>query len=111
MLAELASIHPRTPDKLLPAFHDTFDSLTNFVRTHHNHYDSEPDAASRLWRNSAVYAGDDAGFDGPARSRMGPHSTKAYFNVTLPEKDWTPERVSEHMAAFNVGTNHFDQRA
>jgi uncharacterized protein (DUF885 family) len=24
--------------------------------------------------------------------------------VTLPEKDWTPERVAEHMAAFNVGT-------
>ena len=32
------------------------------------------------------------------------HSTKAYFNVTLPEKDWTPEHVAEHMAAFNVGT-------
>ena len=32
------------------------------------------------------------------------HSKKAYFNVTLPEKDWTPEHVAEHMAAFNVGT-------
>jgi uncharacterized protein (DUF885 family) len=32
------------------------------------------------------------------------HSTKAYFNVTLPEKDWSPQRVAEHMAAFNVGT-------
>jgi hypothetical protein len=31
------------------------------------------------------------------------HSKKAYFNVTLPEKDWTPS-VAEHMAAFNVGT-------
>ena len=32
------------------------------------------------------------------------HSTTAYFNVTLPEKDWTPEHIAEHMAAFNVGT-------
>jgi uncharacterized protein (DUF885 family) len=32
------------------------------------------------------------------------NSTKAYFNVTLPEKNWTPEHVAEHMAAFNVGT-------
>ena len=32
------------------------------------------------------------------------HSKTAYFNVTLPEKSWTPEHVAEHMAAFNVGT-------
>ena len=32
------------------------------------------------------------------------HSTKAYFNVTLPEKDWTAAHVAEHMASFNVGT-------
>jgi uncharacterized protein (DUF885 family) len=32
------------------------------------------------------------------------HSTKALFNVTLPEKDWTPAHIAEHMAAFNVGT-------
>ena len=32
------------------------------------------------------------------------HSTKAYFNVTLPEKNWTAAHVAEHMAAFNVGT-------
>jgi uncharacterized protein (DUF885 family) len=32
------------------------------------------------------------------------HSTKAYFNVTLPEKDWTAQHIAEHMASFNVGT-------
>ena len=32
------------------------------------------------------------------------HSTKAYFNVTLPEKDWTPEHIAGHMAQFNIGT-------
>ena len=25
------------------------------------------------------------------------HSKKAYFNVTFPEKDWTPEHVAEHI--------------
>jgi len=32
------------------------------------------------------------------------HTKKAYFNVTLPEKDWTPEHIAGHMAQFNVGT-------
>ena len=29
---------------------------------------------------------------------------EAYFNVTLPEKNWPPERVREFMTAFNRGT-------
>jgi uncharacterized protein (DUF885 family) len=37
---------------------------------------------------------------GPFETR----STKAYFNVTLPEKDWTTAHVAEHMASFNTGT-------
>jgi uncharacterized protein (DUF885 family) len=32
------------------------------------------------------------------------NSTTAYFNVTLPEKNWTPEHIAEHMTAFNMGT-------
>ena len=30
-------------------------------------------------------------------------ATEAYFNVTLPEKDWTPQQVEEYMAAYNWG--------
>ena len=37
---------------------------------------------------------------GPFETR----STKAYFNVTLPEKSWAQAHVAEHMASFNVGT-------
>ncbi|PNA34531.1 DUF885 domain-containing protein, partial [Pseudomonas sp. MPR-LB5] len=33
VLAELATIHP-APDKLLDAFHGTFDSLITFIRAH-----------------------------------------------------------------------------
>jgi uncharacterized protein (DUF885 family) len=43
-----------------------------------------------------------ASMDPPGPFEM--HSKKAYFNVTLPEKDWTAEHVAEHMAAFNIGT-------
>ena len=37
----------------------------------------------------------------------GPYETKAkeaYFNVTLPEKNWKPQQIAEHMAGFNYGT-------
>ena len=39
------------------------------------------------------------------------HSTKAYFNVTLPEKDWTAAHVAEHMASVQCGHDHLDERA
>jgi uncharacterized protein (DUF885 family) len=29
---------------------------------------------------------------------------EAFFNVTLPEANWTPQQVEEHMAGFNRGT-------
>ena len=101
MLAELASIHP-APDKLLPAFHDTFDSLTNFIRTHH--IITIPSEVQPTLEETPPFmrATTQASMDPPGPYET--HSTKAYFNVTLPEKDWTPERVAEHMAAFNVGT-------
>src|SRR6202045_919344 len=37
----------------------------------------------------------------------GPYETvakEAFFNVTLPEKNWRPERVEDFMGAFNRGT-------
>lgn len=101
MLAELASIHP-APDKLLPAFHDTFDSLVNFIRAHH--IITIPSEVQPTLEETPPFmrATTQASMDPPGPYET--HSTKAYFNVTLPEKDWMPERVAEHMAAFNVGT-------
>jgi len=29
---------------------------------------------------------------------------EAFFNVTLPEANWSREQVEEHMASFNRGT-------
>lgn len=101
VLAELATIHP-APDKLLSAFQDTFDSLISFIKDHH--IITIPSVVQPTLEETPPFerATTQASMDSPGPFET--HSKKAYFNVTLPEKDWTPEHVAEHMAAFNVGT-------
>ena len=101
VLAELASIHP-APDKLLLTFQDTFASLISFIDTHH--IITIPSKVEPTLEETPPFmrATTQASMDPPGPFET--HSTKAYFNVTLPEKDWTPEHIAEHMAAFNVGT-------
>jgi uncharacterized protein (DUF885 family) len=101
VLAELAAIHP-APDKLLGAFHDTFDSLVTFIRA--NHIITLPSDIQPTLEETPPFmrATTQASMDPPGPFET--HSKKAYFNVTLPEKNWTPEHIAEHMAAFNVGT-------
>jgi uncharacterized protein (DUF885 family) len=100
-LAELATIHP-APDQLLNAFHGEFDSLIAYIRSHH--IITIPSDVQPTLEETPPFmrATTQASMDPPGPFET--HSTKAYFNVTLPEKDWTPERVAEHMAAFNIGT-------
>ena len=101
VLAELATIHP-APDKLLGAFQNTFSSLITFIDTHH--IITIPSKVEPTLEETPPFmrATTQASMDPPGPFET--HSTKAYFNVTLPEKDWTPEHVAEHMASFNVGT-------
>jgi uncharacterized protein (DUF885 family) len=101
VLAELASIHP-APDRLLGAFQDTFSSLITFIDTHH--IITIPSKVEPTLEETPPFmrATTQASMDPPGPFET--HSTKAYFNVTLPEKSWTPEHIAEHMAAFNVGT-------
>jgi uncharacterized protein (DUF885 family) len=101
VLAELATIHP-APDQLLGSFHNTFDSLITFIRT--NHIITIPSDVQPTLEETPPFmrATTQASMDPPGPFET--HSKKAYFNVTLPEKDWTPQHVAEHMAAFNVGT-------
>jgi uncharacterized protein (DUF885 family) len=101
VLAELATIHP-APDKLLDAFHGQFDQLISFIRA--NHIVTIPTDVQPVLEETPPFmrATTQASMDPPGPYET--HSTKAYFNVTLPEPNWTPERVAEHMAAFNVGT-------
>ncbi|HEU4636947.1 MAG TPA: DUF885 domain-containing protein [Edaphobacter sp.] len=101
VLAELATIHP-APDKLLSSFQGTFDSLIAFIRAHKIitiPSDVQPTLEETPpFMRATTFASMDP--PGPFETR----STKAYFNVTLPEKDWTSAHVAEHMASFNVGT-------
>jgi uncharacterized protein (DUF885 family) len=101
VLAELATIHP-APDKLLTTFSDTFASLIDFINTHH--VITIPSKVEPTLEDTPPFmrATTSASMDAPGPFET--HSTKAYFNVTLPEKNWTPEHVAEHMAEFNVGT-------
>jgi uncharacterized protein (DUF885 family) len=101
VLAELAGIHP-APDKLLTTFSDTFASLIDFITTHH--IITIPSKVEPTLEETPPFmrATTSASMDPPGPFET--HSTKAYFNVTLPEKDWTAEHIAEHMAEFNVGT-------
>jgi len=100
-LAELATIHP-APDKLLQAFQDSFDSEIAFIRA--KHIITLPSDVRPTLEETPPFmrATTQASMDSPGPFEK--NSKKAYFNVTLPEKDWTPEHVAEHMASFNVGT-------
>jgi uncharacterized protein (DUF885 family) len=101
VLAELATIHP-APDKLLDAFRDSFAAEIAFIKDHH--IITLPSDERPVLEETPPFmrATTSASMDppGPFETR----STKAYFNVTLPEKGWTPEHIAEHMAEFNVGT-------
>jgi uncharacterized protein (DUF885 family) len=101
VLAELAIIHP-APDKLLSAFQDTFVSLVTFIDTHH--IITIPSKVEPTLEETPPFmrATTSASMDPPGPFET--HSTKANFNVTLPEKGWTPEHLAEHMSQFNVGT-------
>ncbi len=100
-LAELATMHP-APDKLLQAFHDRFNSEIGFIHSHN--IITIPSTVKPTLEETPPFmrATTQASMDPPGPFET--HSTKALFNVTLPEPNWSPQRTSEYMAAFNVGT-------
>src|SRR6185312_14529745 len=98
VLAELAADHP-APDKLLETFRSTFDTLTGFIGDHH--IITIPSTVRPTLEETPPFmrAVTFASMDTP-----GPYedkATTAYFNVTLPEKDWTKQHVDEFMAQFS----------
>jgi len=101
VLAELAAIHP-PPDQLLQTFRNTFTSLMSFIQE--KKIITIPSTVEPTLEETPPFmrATTQASMDSPGPYEK--HSTTAYFNVTLPEKDWTASRVSEYMAAFNRGT-------
>jgi uncharacterized protein (DUF885 family) len=101
VLAALAGIHP-APDQLLQTFRNTFNGLIAFINA--KHIITIPSEVRPVLEETPPFmrATTQASMDPPGPFET--HSTTAYFNVTLPEKNWTQAHISEHMAAFNVGT-------
>jgi uncharacterized protein (DUF885 family) len=100
-LAELATMHP-APDHLLQAFHDRFDTEIAFIRSHH--IITIPSDVQPVLEETPPFerATTQASMDPPGPFET--HSTKAYFNVTLPDPRWDAAKTNEYMAAFNTGT-------
>ncbi len=100
-LAELATIHP-APDHLLGSFHDRFASEIAFI--HAKNIITIPSTVEPTLEETPPFerATTQASMDPPGPFET--HSTKALFNVTLPNPAWSAARTNEYMAAFNVGT-------
>jgi uncharacterized protein (DUF885 family) len=101
ILDELDKDHP-PGDKLLDAFRDTLGGLTRFIQDHK--IVTIPSPVPPILEETPPFmrALTFASMDTP-----GPFETvakEAFFNVTLPEKDWPRERVDDFMGAFNRGT-------
>ena len=101
VLGELGGDHP-APDHLLESFHDTFEGLIQFI--HEKHIVDIPSQVQPTLENTPPFmrATTTASMDTP-----GPFekvSTKAYFNVTLPDAHDSKQQIKELMAEFNRGT-------
>jgi len=101
VLAELAADHP-APGQLLQTFRGRFASLIAFIQA--KKIITIPSKVEPTLEETPPFmrATTQASMDSPGPYER--HSTTAYFNVTLPEKGWSAQRVSDYMAAFNIGT-------
>jgi uncharacterized protein (DUF885 family) len=101
VLEELGENHP-APGQLMDAFRATFDSLVNFIRTHH--IVTIPSDVRPILQETPPFmrATTTASMDtpGPFETR----ATEAYFNVTLPDPSMTPAEMEGYMHGFNIGT-------
>lgn len=101
VLAQLQSMHP-APGELLQRFRDTFDGLIAFINARHIitlPSDRRPTLTETPPFQRATTS---AAMDTP-----GPFekvATEAYFYVTLPGPNDSPEDAAGMMAAFNIGT-------
>jgi len=101
VLAELQSVHP-APGELMQTFRNTFDGLIAFINE--RHIITLPSERRPTLQETPPFerATTMASMDTP-----GPFervATEAFFNVTLPGRNDSPEEVAGLMAGFNVGT-------
>ena len=101
VLEELGEEHP-APDQLIPTFSATFNSLVDFIRSHH--IVTIPSDVRPIVEETPPFmrATTFASMDTPGPFET--HATEAYFNVTLPDPSMTPAEVEGYMHSFNMGT-------
>ena len=101
VLGELQSDHP-APDQLLGKFQNTFNNLIQFIRE--KQIVSIPSDVQPTLEDTPPFmrATTFASMDSPGAYETGSH--QAYFNVTVPGPNETPQEQAEDMAAFNIGT-------
>ena len=100
LLIQIEKEHPAA-DALLAAFRDKLVGIRDFTDSHA--IITTPSRNLPILQETPPFmrATTFASMDAP-----GPFETKAteaFFNVTLPEKDWTAPQVEEYMAAYNWG--------
>ena len=101
ILHDLEKYHP-PPDRLLQTFRDVLGGLRQFIVDHK--IATIPSTVPPIVEETPPFmrALTFASMDTP-----GPYekvAKEAFFNVTLPEANWSREQVEEHMASFNRGT-------
>jgi len=101
ILAEAVKDHPR-PDQLLQTFRNTLGGLKDFISS--RHLVTIPSPVLPILEETPPFmrATTFASMDTP-----GPYEAvakEAFFNVTIPEKSWAPERTESFMGQFNYGT-------
>jgi len=101
ILAEIEKDHP-APAGLLKSFRDVLGGLRDYIVQHQ--IVDIPSPVMPIVEETPPFmrALTTASMDTP-----GPYekvAKEAFFNVTLPEPDWPPQRVQQHMEGFNRGT-------
>jgi hypothetical protein len=100
ILEEAEKDHPAA-DKLLDAFRNTLGGLRDYITQHRISTIPSPVAPILEETPPFMRALTSASMDTP-----GPYekvAKEAFFNVTLPEKNWTAHQVEEHLQMFNRG--------
>ena len=101
VLGELQADHP-APNQLLGKFQNTFNNLIQFIRQRQIVTIASDVQPTLEDTPPFMRATTFASMDSPGAYETGSH--KAYFNVTVPGADESPQERAESMAAFNIGT-------
>lgn len=101
ILEQMSKDHP-APDKLLQSFRDVLGGLKGYIAE--KKIITIPSEVMPIVEETPPFA---RALTFASMDTPGPYETKAkeaYFNVTLPEANWTADQVAEHMAEFTYGT-------